>query len=277
MIRYLNQEEKEKTRQLYEQSFPEDSESFVHYYYHSKIRNNRVLVYEIDRKPVSMLHLNPYPVCYHGEIVQSYYIVAVATAPEERCKGYARALIERACHDLKAEGIPFVYLMPAFPDFYRQFGFEYAGIQTKTEYSLESFKTIANELSYQIYESELDENLAGRCARYMNSYLRKHYDIFTYRTTEYYVDMVKQLASEDGGIIIFSKNNDIDIAGLLLYTRNNSEIEVVESSFFDEDYQKQISAKTTDRSIKIMWKQIAESEDFYERNQNCRFYVNEYV
>ena len=48
-IRYLNQEEKERSRKLWEECFPEDSARFLDYYYQEKCRDNRILVLEDGR------------------------------------------------------------------------------------------------------------------------------------------------------------------------------------------------------------------------------------
>ena len=46
MIRYLTEEERGLSRDLWEEAFPEDSRSFDDYYFSEKIRENRILIYE---------------------------------------------------------------------------------------------------------------------------------------------------------------------------------------------------------------------------------------
>ena len=46
MIRYLEQEEKGRTKELWKEAFSEDSLSFVDYYYEEKMKDNRVMVFE---------------------------------------------------------------------------------------------------------------------------------------------------------------------------------------------------------------------------------------
>ena len=62
MMRYLSQEEKKNTISLWTEAFPEDSDSFLEYYYREKIKDNRILVAEEEEsaKIVSILHINPY-------------------------------------------------------------------------------------------------------------------------------------------------------------------------------------------------------------------------
>ena len=60
MLHYLNKEEKNRSRELWEQAFPEDSDCFRDYYYTEKTRDNRLLVLEEGGQILSMLHRNPY-------------------------------------------------------------------------------------------------------------------------------------------------------------------------------------------------------------------------
>ena len=58
MIHYLRQEEKSRSRKLWEEIFVEDSQSFVDFYYAEKARRNKILVAEEDNEIVAMLHRN---------------------------------------------------------------------------------------------------------------------------------------------------------------------------------------------------------------------------
>lgn len=122
-LRYLCQEEKEKSRALYEEMFPEDEEAFVDAYYRIKAAANRILVLEEQKEMLSMLHLNPYRFWLRGSLVDSSYIVAVATRPQYRHKGCMRRLLTKALKDLYQEKQPFAFLMPAKEAIYTPFGF----------------------------------------------------------------------------------------------------------------------------------------------------------
>ena len=60
MIHYLQGEEKARSRKLWEEAFPEDSQAFRDYYYTEKTKDNEILVLEEQGKVMSMLHRNPY-------------------------------------------------------------------------------------------------------------------------------------------------------------------------------------------------------------------------
>ena len=57
MIRYLDNQEKVLTKNLWREAFPEDSEEFLTYYDQEKMTTNQVLVREEDGIQ-AMLHLH---------------------------------------------------------------------------------------------------------------------------------------------------------------------------------------------------------------------------
>ena len=84
-MRYLeSKEERGRTRKLWEEIFPEDSEAFLDYYYTEKTGTNEILADEAGGEIVSMVQWNPYPLWVNGRIWDSRYLVAVATRPEYR-------------------------------------------------------------------------------------------------------------------------------------------------------------------------------------------------
>lgn len=120
---YLEEEEKEQSRLLYEQVFSEDSKKFVDYYYQYKTKDNKILALKNGENVVAMLHLNPYTMLLNGYEVKSNYIVAVATHKDYRHQGYMRALLEKALNDMASAEMPFAFLMPASESIYAPFDF----------------------------------------------------------------------------------------------------------------------------------------------------------
>ena len=91
-MRYLEREEREKTRGLWEEAFPGDSREFVDYYYRNKIADNRILAEEEDGEVISMVQLNPYRVQVRDREYGLDYIVGVATREDRRHQGHMRRL-----------------------------------------------------------------------------------------------------------------------------------------------------------------------------------------
>ena len=130
---YLNSSEKNSCRSLWEEAFPEDSAPFTDYYMEEKTKDNKILVLRKNGRILSMLHRNPYEVYVRDRLWKCDYIVGVATAREGRRRGYMRRLMNRALSDMRAEGMPFCFLMPAAEEIYLPFGFTFIFDQPEWE------------------------------------------------------------------------------------------------------------------------------------------------
>ena len=188
MIRYLETEEKERTRDLWREAF-HDSETFTDYYYKEKMKDNRVLVCEEEGKIVSMLHRNPYRIYMRGAEKTCDYIVGVATDIKERNKGHMRSLILSVLRDMQEERMPFTFLMPARESLYRPYDFRY--IFDQPRWVLHYDKNIRREDGKT---GLLSEDLA----QWQTAWLKRQYDVFAVRDAAYIERMEKELASEDG-------------------------------------------------------------------------------
>ena len=172
---YLSDLEKIKSRTLYEKVFCEDTKRFVDYYYQYKIRDNEILALKEDEQIVSMLHLNPYTMIVNGYEIESRYIVAVATHPDYRHRGYMRMLIERALKDLSAKKMPFTFLMPASEGIYAPF----------------DFVRICPYTSLSARIERMDE-------REQNRYLASRYQMFCKRDMRYIENLKAEKVAEEG-------------------------------------------------------------------------------
>lgn len=191
MIRYLEQEEKGRTRELWEEAFPEDSRSFVDYYYKEKMKDNQVLVFEREGQILSMIHRNPYRLWLRGEETVCDYIVGVSTKVGERGKGRMRSLMLSMLRDMQEERQPFTFLMPARESLYTPYDFRF--ISDKTRWVLRYNKDVKC-VPYQM--GTLTEELA----EWQTAWLKRQYDVFAVRDTKYLERMDQELASEDGKI-----------------------------------------------------------------------------
>ena len=83
----LEAEEKESTRALYAEAFPEDSARARDYYYETRMRENTVYAIRNEREVEGMLCLNPCRVRFGDKDWDLSYIVAVATGKKYRRQG----------------------------------------------------------------------------------------------------------------------------------------------------------------------------------------------
>ena len=118
ILKKLKPEERGLTRTLWEQVFTEDTKEFLDYYYTEKTKNNEIYVIETDHDIRAMMQLNPYVIQMGKKAIESRYIVAVATEPLYRHRGYMAELLSKTARDLYQQKMPFFFLMPASEKIY---------------------------------------------------------------------------------------------------------------------------------------------------------------
>lgn len=195
-IRYLHQQEKERSRELWEQCFPEDSARFLDYYYQEKCRDNQILVLEGERGEIlSMAHQNPYRIVMPaGEYVLDY-IVGVATDEKCRHQGYMRRLLTRMLSEQKARKNPFTFLMPASWKIYAPFGFDW--IFDQPDFQLNSLGKGLE--SYPAADSPRERE---EVREWLGQWLSRRYQIYALRDAAYLDCQKKEIDSEYGEIFL---------------------------------------------------------------------------
>lgn len=144
-------EEQERTKPLYREVFPEDTEAFVDFYYRE--RPKRILAMEEDGEIIAMLHLNPFLISFFGKEIKASYIYAVATKKEKRRQGIMGELLRYSFTLLEEEGEAFCFLIPVAESIYSPYGFRtVAKLATESEE-----ENLQNYILYAVPTEELLE------------------------------------------------------------------------------------------------------------------------
>lgn len=189
-VRYLEGEEKQETRSLWEACFPEDSREFCDYYYTEKIKDNRILAREEEGKICAMVQRNPYLLQVQDHSCEADYLVGVATAENSRKKGYMRGLLEKVLRDMYWEKKPFTFLMPASEALYTPFEFRY--IFRQPQWELTGGKNLS---ARKLLDNPQD---CEQAAAWMEQWLRKRFELYARRDVAYVSRLIKELESEEG-------------------------------------------------------------------------------
>lgn len=193
-IHYADEEEKQLSRTLWQEAFPEDSVSFADYYYKEKVRDNQILIKGEEGKLASMVQLNPYTFVCRGREWAVDYIVGVATASDRRHKGHMRSLLLRVMEDMNRKKVPFTFLMPADEAIYRPFQFAFIYRQPQFVLTEEARKSLNVRQCSSAPESE-DPVLA---AEFMERWLSDRCEAYCRRDESYVRRLIDETASEDG-------------------------------------------------------------------------------
>lgn len=210
-LRYLDGAERALSRNLWEESFPEDSKVFGDYYFTEKVKDNRILVLEENDRIDAMIQMNPYRLQVKDQQWKIDYLVGVATRKDRRHRGYMRRLLVKMMADMRSEQMPFCFLMPADEAIYRPFGFTFIYDQPQFEWNNENplerqsvilwrnpKKTegpIEND-GWQITEPA--EETLQKLSDWMNHWLADHYQVYAVRDRIYIERLLKEIASECG-------------------------------------------------------------------------------
>lgn len=193
-IRYLAEEEKMKSKPLWNQCFPEDSPAFVSYYYREKTKNNRILVKMEGDAILTMLHRNPYALRWKDTQWTADYIVGVATKRDRRHEGHMREVLTRGLLDMNREHRPFAFLMPAAEEIYHPFSFRYV------EKKEEVFLNPQMEPYLERKPVMGSEKECQKIGAWMEQWLEKKYGMFTIRNAGYVKNLLLELESEHGSM-----------------------------------------------------------------------------
>ena len=192
VLTYLDAEDKDETKHLWHMCFPEDSESFIEYYYKEKTKDNEILVKKDNGLLISMVQYNPYAVKLRGRLWKLDYLVGVATEESRRREGHFRDVFVKMLHDEEAAGKPITYLVPVNPAVYAPMGFTFIGNVASYELTEKAKQTLTRTVCQDTPED------CGRAAVYMEQWLGARYEMYTRRNAAYVSRLIKELASENG-------------------------------------------------------------------------------
>lgn len=227
IFRKTEKNEHDRTRELWEAVFREDTRAFLDYYYTSKTTDNDIYTAEDEQGQIcSMLQLNPFVMQLQEVRFQSHYIIAVATRPESRKQGLMRELLYRSMRDMHQQGEYLTFLVPAAEAIYRPFDFRFVYNQRQG---------IINGSAAGGEGIRMREALPSDCCD-LSAFAEEcldPYQIYTVRDSNYYEIMLKEQASQMGGIKMVYDGDRL--IGTFCYT-NEGRYEIREP-FFLSDYE----------------------------------------
>lgn len=237
MIKYLDWEGKQRSRELWEEAFPEDSQSFDDYYYGEKLKDNRILaIVETGEQIHAMIQMNPYLVQVGNHRWKVDYLVGVATLREKRHQGYMRRLLEQMATDMRAEGMPFCFLMPADEKIYKPFGFTY--IYRQPHWRLKGCEKLSRRglLTPDGFDTAVEgQEYLKMAAEWMNLWLSSRYEVYAVRSTEYLQCLMQELISENGTLdLLYDGDVMVGIQGEWGIKEREQRLLYCESSYVEE-------------------------------------------
>ncbi|MDL2225325.1 GNAT family N-acetyltransferase [Eubacteriales bacterium OttesenSCG-928-M02] len=225
----------------------DDTQRYIDYFFDTRFAPENTFITRVDNRIVAALYVIPYVVDIRGEGVNSAFLVGVATHPDERKKGYSKALIKEALLACKDRGYRYSHLYPFLHAFYRNLGYE-----TVTNRLLVSYDTKALQEAYPIagYQTKDICPADGKT-------LLSLYDAFMAARTGHVIraDMNPLLQEHllDGHGVLLQRNG-VPVGYALYYTGTDG-LMAEEFVYLDQDARKELLAflcrETMERVLKV--------------------------
>ena len=229
----LTEIESGETRNLWHNSFPEDSEEFMNYYYSEKTKDNCIYVKKQNGFLVAMAQLNPYQVRMRAHAWELNYIVGVATDIGHRHEGHMRDLLNRMTNELYKEGVPFTFLMPAAKEIYLPFSFAYMA-----DIPAFSLKTSVADMLTRVTCQDTEAD-CEKAARYMEKWLNDRYELYCIRDAAYVSRFLKELKSGDGQLYFLQDGDKlVGIQAFWGFTKKEQRLLYADDSYIEETQKK---------------------------------------
>lgn len=229
----LTEIESIETKNLWHNSFPEDSEEFMNYYYTEKIKDNCIYIKKQNGFLVAMAQLNPYQVKMREQAWDISYIVGVATDIGHRHEGHMRDILNRMANDMYKEGAPFTFLMPAAKEIYLPFSFAYMA-----DIPSFSLNTTASDLLTRV-ECQDNEEDCEKAAGYMEKWLSARYELYCNRDAAYVSRLLKELSSENGQLyFLYDGDKLAGVQAIWGFTKKEQRLLYADDSYIEETQKK---------------------------------------
>lgn len=213
MIRFASAQDVLQLRSLWKAVFG-DTDAFIDLYFSQVFRTEQCVVSVVDETVVAAMQVLPYTAKIKSKTIFGRYIFAVMCSPEYRQQGHMRAMFDFTFDYLKAEAIPFAFLIPQEAylfDIYKKFSFQ------------PSFKQTTPALE----EAEIVDAIFTASDFQAYSYYYRYFDkkdgvLLTEAQFEFVCDSLYQ---EGGDLLVITSQSDI--AGLALVLPKENELVVL--------------------------------------------------
>ena len=226
MIRY-GIDDIEKAKDIWRENFT-DSEEEIDFYFKTIYKDKNFLLLEEASEIKASLHENPYDISFNGNILPSFYIVAVAVSPEYRGKGYMRKLLNHSLKNALSNNRDIVFLSPINTEIYSNFGFGYIS-------GLEHYKLKLDDIPFNSINRDIEIKKAGE--EDFNNIIElynkkmKNTNIYLERDKKYFNRIKAEIENENGKIYVFYREKRI--TGYLICYFREEEIFAREFFYYD--------------------------------------------
>ena len=205
-MRYLENNEKQNIRPLYEKCF-DDEKELVDYYFEKRLPDNFVAVNEKDGQIVSAMHLIPKRAIVGKYKTNVMYIYGVGTLEEYRKQGFMKEMFCQVINDLFTNMAAFTYLIPSDDtnaEIYKKYGFEF--VMDKCGIKDEE---VRKKPTHSLISRKVDNSDIVRLSIFAKSAIEKQYNVSLSKDRKYFKQIIELTQVEGGNVEIYVENRVI--------------------------------------------------------------------
>lgn len=223
MLREALRDDKSEIYDVWKHAYPNQSRSYLNYYFKHLFDLGRCVLYTEDRRIVSSIQINEHILRIHGKYLMSGYLTGVSTLPDYRRRGHMRTIMESVLDEEEHNHL--ITLIQAFnPKLYEQFGF--------TTVYYQKFYTIYHEF---LVKSQTDMiSYAAEAFELLNVYQEfvTYFDGSYERDEEYYSLLLKELITNQKKLIVY-RDEWKQVKGYLICQKVKNDIIVREAIYLE--------------------------------------------
>lgn len=154
MIQFSEKKYKAPIQALWKRCFPEDTDSFIDFYFDEIYKNNETLVYLEKDQPVAALQMIPYTIQTGAALHSAGYLSGIMTHPDYRNKGYMAQLLYQSFDEMAKKGYAYTFLIPQnewLQGVYAKYGFQPVAQTQSTRYGMQDAASTLYPTPYHLY------------------------------------------------------------------------------------------------------------------------------
>lgn len=218
MLRDAEKIDKADVYELWKQSYPNQDQDDISFYFKNIYDKGCCIVLEQDQKIISSLQINSHILRFQNKQLKVGYILGVSTLPDYRRRGYMRCLMESAI-DESGRNHLITLIRGFYPKLYEQFGFE-------TVYERKLY-TIPREYLNKVSVTNVSHSAEPQELLEAYREFTRHFDGCYVRNREYYVLLLNERMTTHRQILVY-RNRQGEVCGYLIYGKRKQEIFVEE-------------------------------------------------
>lgn len=234
-FRIANENDRKSIMKLWEYCFEGEEDPFYNWYFSNFFKLENTIVAQKGEDIEANLQLNPYKIFLRGNILDTSYVVGLATEPEKRGQGVVKNLLLASLIEMRKRGHYVSLLMPFKAQFYYPYDFEFCYHHLKYTIPIEDLKYLKK--GYGEFKKVTSSSDYEKLSFIYDKFVKNKHG-YVVRNEENWKHLIEEHLIEKGYIAVLEKESKP--LGYLFYYLKDNKMIVKEMVFTEINAQKSI-------------------------------------